>query len=230
MTIACRPHQGPADTSMARPRAVLWDWDNTLVDGWPTITMALNAAFARFGMPSWTVAETRSRVRHSLRDSFPGLFGEAWPLARDTFYAAFAERHLAEVRLLDGAQAALDAAGDAWQAVVSNKSGRFLRAEAAHLGVAGRFGMLVGAGDAAADKPDPAAIRLGLAGRPGGTDVWYVGDTRLDMDAARAAGCLAVLVGPADHDGGPTHCAPDLHFADLRSLAAALASAGTVTG
>ncbi len=215
---------------MTPPRAILWDWDNTLVDGWATIAAALNVVFAGFSMPLWTVAETRSRVRRSLRDSFPELFGDAWPAARDTFYAAFAEHHLQEVRLLDGVSAALDAGGDAYQAVVSNKNGRFLRAEAAHLGVAPRFAALIGAGDATADKPDPAPIHLALAGRPTGADVWYVGDTRLDMEAARAAGCTAVLVGPADHDGGPAYCAPDLHFSDLRTLAAALASHGVRTG
>lgn len=212
------------------PRAILWDWDNTLVDGWATIAAALNATFTAFSMPLWTVADTRNRVRRSLRDSFPDLFGDAWPRARDIFYAAFAEHHLQQVRLLDGAEAALAAGGAVYQAVVSNKNGRFLRAEAAHLGVAERFAALVGAGDAAADKPDPAPIHLALAGRPAGTDVWYVGDTRLDMDAARAAGCTAVLVGPADHDGGPAHCAPDMHFEDLRSLAVALASGRVGTG
>jgi phosphoglycolate phosphatase len=54
--------------------------------------------------------------------------------------------------------------------------------------------------------------------------VWYVGDTALDMQAARAAGCTAVLLGDAAHDGGVTHARPDLHFADGHALAAALAS------
>src|ERR1041385_4345016 len=31
-----------------RPRVLLYDWDNTLVDGWAGITAALNAAFTAF--------------------------------------------------------------------------------------------------------------------------------------------------------------------------------------
>jgi len=52
--------------------------------------------------------------------------------------------------------------------------------------------------------------------------VWYLGDTALDMQAARAAGVTAVLVGDAAHDGGVDHAAPDLHFLSAHALAARL--------
>jgi len=212
------------------PRAILWDWDNTLVDSWPTIGAALNETLAAFSLPVWTDAEVRGRVRHSLRDSFPALFGTEWERARDIYLDAFARRHLERLALLAGAQAALDAAAGRYMAVVSNKTGPFLRREAAHLRLDRHFAALVGAGDASADKPDPAAIRLGLGQHTTGPDVWYVGDTGLDMDAARAAGCTAVLVGAAEHEGGPAQCRPDLHFPDLTALAAALASGGGGAG
>jgi phosphoglycolate phosphatase len=108
------------------------------------------------------------------------------------------------------------------QGVISNKQGPLLRAEAAHLGWARHFGCLVGAGDAVADKPDPAPFRmaLGALGLPAGPEVWYVGDTALDMQAARAAGCTAVLLGDAAHDGGVANAAPDRGFADGAALAA----------
>jgi phosphoglycolate phosphatase len=32
------------------PRAILFDWDNTLVDTWPTILDALNTTFEAFHM------------------------------------------------------------------------------------------------------------------------------------------------------------------------------------
>ena len=50
--------------------------------------------------------------------------------------------------------------------------------------------------------------------------IWYVGDTALDMQAARAAGCTAVLLGDAAHDGGVAAAAPDLSFAGAHALAA----------
>jgi hypothetical protein len=69
------------------PRAILFDWDNTLVDAWGTIQLALNAALTAMGQSAWTMEETRVRVRASLRDSFPRMFGDRWPEARDIFYA-----------------------------------------------------------------------------------------------------------------------------------------------
>ena len=121
------------------PSILLYDWDNTLVDGWAGITAALNAVFDAFAMPHWTVADTRARVRVSLRDSFPVMFGADWERARDIFYATLEAQHLHHVAPMPGAAEAL-AAGAAWpQGVVSNKAGKFLRAEVAHLGWAAPF-------------------------------------------------------------------------------------------
>ena len=118
---------------------------------------------------------------------------------------------------MPGAAEAL-AAGAAWpQGVVSNKAGRYLRAEVAHLGWAERISAPWSArATRRADKPDPAPILLALQrlGHPVDASVWYLGDTALDMHAARAAGVTAVLVGDAAHDGGIDQAAPDLHFPD----------------
>jgi len=209
-----------------QPTVLLYDWDNTLVDGWAGIATALNAVFDAFAMPRWSVSDTRARVRVSLRDSFPAMFGAEWERARDIFYATLKEGHLRHVTPMPGASEAL-AAGAAWlQGVVSNKAGHFLRAEVAHLGWASHFGAVVGAGDALADKPDPAPVVLALdrLGRPADHSVWYLGDTALDMETARAAGVTAVLVGDAAHDGGIDRARPDLHFPDARALAARLSA------
>ena len=209
-----------------RPAVLLFDWDNTLVDGWTGITAALNAAFGAFDKPLWTVEDTKQRVRVSLKESFPLMFGDKWERARDIFYDTFHGDHLDHVTPMPGAAEAL-LAGAAWPlGVVSNKAGKFLRAEVVHLGWSPRFGAVVGAGDASADKPDPAPILLALEqlGFPAGREVWYMGDTALDMRAARAAGVTAVLVGDAAHDGGVEHAVPDLHVHSAHELAAWLKS------
>jgi phosphoglycolate phosphatase len=203
-----------------RPTHILYDWDNTLVDAWAGVAAALNAAFTAFGLPAWSLEDTRARVRTSLRDSFPPLFGPGWTRARDIFYATLEACHLNHVTPLPGTEALLAAQPPARQGVVSNKTGRYLRAEVAHLGWADRFAAVIGAGDAAADKPDPAPLRLALdqMGAAPGPTIWYVGDTASDMQAARAAGVTAVLLGDASHDGGIDLAAPDLHFPDAVSL------------
>jgi phosphoglycolate phosphatase len=212
---------------LPRPSAILWDWDNTLVDGWLAIAAGLNAAFAAHGLPQWSLEEVKGRVRRSLRETFPEMFGANWEGAREIFYTEVRARHLSVLTPMPGAEAALRAAARlAPQGVVSNKQGPLLRAEAAQLGWGQFFRAEVGAGDARADKPDPAPLLMALqaCGIEAGSAVWYVGDTALDMQAARAAGCTAVLLGDASHDGGVANAAPDAAFADGHALAAHLAS------
>ena len=209
------------------PEAIIFDWDNTLANGWAAIHAGLNAAFRGFGKPEWTMEDVLANTRRSLAESFPDIFGPEWHRARDLFYAAVREKHLDVLRPMPGTAPMLRVAVTvAPLAIVSNKQGPMLRDEVAHMRWDGFFRAAIGAGDAGGDKPDPAPMRLALraCAVPAGPAAWYVGDTALDMQAARAAGVTAVLLGDAAHDGGIDACAPDLHFADATALAAHLST------
>ena len=204
------------------PAAIIFDWDNTLANGWAAIHAGLNAAFRGFEKPEWTMEDVLANTRRSLAESFPEIFGADWHRARDIFYGAVREKHLEVLRPMPGTAAMLRVAVTvAPLAIVSNKQGPMLRDEVAHLRWDGFFRAAIGAGDAARDKPDPAPMRRALqaCATPPGGRAWYVGDTALDMQAARAAGLTAVLLGDAAHDGGVAACAPELHFADAAALA-----------
>jgi phosphoglycolate phosphatase len=217
----------PWPPGLARPRALLFDWDNTLVDSWTTIAAALNETFAEFGKPAWTLAETKARVRRSVRERFPAMFGDQWQRAADVFYAAFKRTHLQTLKPTPGADALIKslAARGLYLGVVSNKNGPILRVEAEHLGWTGHFGCIVGATDAPRDKPDAEPVRLALA--PGGIEpcgtVWLVGDADIDMECAHNAGCTAVLLHPEPPgaDWGP-HL-PALRLSDCNALLSLLA-------
>lgn len=180
------------------PRAVLFDWDNTLVDTWATIHDATNATLTAMGRPVWTFDETRQRVRRALRESFPELFGDQWEKARDIFYARFREIHLETLAKMPGSGELIRELSEKgiYLGVVSNKAGDHLRREAAYLGWDRYFGRLVGATDAARDKPaiDPVLLALRGSGVSPGSDVWFVGDTSIDMQCALDANCVAILV------------------------------------
>jgi phosphoglycolate phosphatase len=204
-------------------RAILFDWDDTLIDNWAAIGDALNAAFRAMGREPWTHGETRRRVRKSLRDSFPEMFGDRWEEARDIFYADFAANHLGTLSERPGASAMLESlrAAGILMAVISNKRGDFLRREAGHLGWRGYFGGLVGAGDAAADKPDAAPVEMALTqiGIEAGREVWVVGDTWVDLAAARGAGCVPVLIGPSIPDTAELEShPPEIHVESFDAL------------
>lgn len=186
------------------PKALLFDWDNTLVDTWPIIHDALVVTFEAMGREPWTLEETKERVRRSLRDAFPALFGERWEEARQLYLDTFTSMHLERLTAIAGAETLLAAlAKDGYYlGVVSNKTGRVLRREAEHLGWTGYFRRLVGAGDAPADKPDPAPVRVALAGSDIPAEaVWFVGDTAIDVDCALQSGCVPVLIGTGEAAG-----------------------------
>ncbi len=162
-----------------RPRAILFDWDNTLVDSWATIHEALNAVMTAMDKPLWSLQETKERVRLSLRESFPIHFGNRWEEARRIYLDVFSAIHLERLRALPDRGELLRALfGERiFLGVVSNKTGSLLRREADWIGWSAFFGSVIGAGDAAVDKPHAAPVALALepSGIEGGEAVWFVG-------------------------------------------------------
>ena len=189
-------------TRLPKPAAILFDWDNTLVDNWAAIARALNAARGAFGHPDLSEAEVRGWVRQSMRNSFPAMFGEAWTEARDIFYGSFRAHHLEMLNPLPGAGELLQFLNGLglYVGIVSNKHGDYLRKEIRHLAWTGYFGRAVGAGDAVEDKPAVAAVDLALSGTGIGRSdaVWFVGDAAIDMECAIRAGCTPVLRATGD--------------------------------
>lgn len=207
---------------LARPRAILFDWDNTLVDSWTTIHEALNIVMAVMNRPSWSLEETQERVRLSLRESFPLYFGERWEEARDIYLDAFKSIHLERLTALPGRRELLDglAGKGVVLGVVSNKTGGLLRREAEELGWTRLFGSIVGAGDVIADKPHPAPVALALepSGIAAGERVWLVGDTGVDMACARNSGCVPILLGSGSADTDMPGCEPRCVCPDPKAL------------
>lgn len=184
---------------MGFPRAIIFDWDNTLVDTGPIIAEALNETRRAFGLPEWTVEEVRLQSANSLRDSFPKVFGEDWKKAREIFYA-----HVEKVHLLR--LTALPDSGDLLKwlheegvplFVVSTKRGDLLRKEIEHIGWKEYFAGVTGSLDAPKDKPEREAVSFALS--QGGlalddSAIWFVGDNELDVKTARNSGCTPVLI------------------------------------
>ena len=207
---------------VGRPEAILFDWDNTLIDSWTTIHDALSVVMAAMGEPSWSLEETKARVRLSLRQSFPRIFGERWMEAQKIYLDAFRAIHLARLTPLPGCRELLEglAQRPVFLGVVSNKTGAILRREVEELGWERFFGSVVGAGDAVADKPDPAAVALALApsGLAAGERVWMVGDTGVDVECARKSGCVPILLGAGLPPEEPPGTAPRRVCPDATAL------------
>ena len=125
--------------------------------------------------------------------------------------------HLDRLSPLPGAADALGQLVEAgiYLGVVSNKTGRLLRAEAKHLGWDSHFGQIIGAGDAQRDKPapDPVVMALRDSSVEPGLTVWFAGDAEIDLECAQNSGCIPVLVRPEAPAPGEFKVAqPTLHF------------------
>jgi phosphoglycolate phosphatase len=180
------------------PRAVIFDWDDTIIDSWGPSLKSLNTALVAMGEKPWSDDEARRRAGPSARDLFRQLFGDRWQEADKIFFDALRALFLEHIPVFPDVEPVLRTLAEhkVYMAVVSNKRGPLLRTEAKDTGFDRYFGKVVGAGDAAADKPDPAPVHMALEGSgiAPGAHVWFVGDSHTDMLCAANTGCTALLV------------------------------------
>lgn len=215
---------------LTRPRALLFDWDNTLVDTLPVIHHALHQTMEQWNLPCWSMAEVKLRVGKSMRDAFPAIFGDEWEAAGAFYLQQYRACHLQQLQPLPGALSVMEYASNAnvFTAIVSNKTSRNLHIEMEHLGWTSYVDSIVGAGDAAQDKPatDPAVLALQGTDITLSPDVWFVGDTTTDLGCAQAGNMAAILYGDVSLDdetgtsyrGFPVHAHTPDHSALLKLL------------
>lgn len=181
------------------PKAVLFDWDNTLVDSWRRTYDVLNKTLDYYGRPSLTEIQFLQRPQVSLKDSFPEMFGDDWHEAERIYYRLYEELHLKLLLPLPGVEKLLARLkeNNVCMAVVSNKNGNFLRKEVEFLNWRSYFVRVVGSGDVASDKPSPLPAKLALAsvGVAPSKDVLFVGDSTIDIQCARNSGCSPIIIG-----------------------------------
>lgn len=203
--------------ALSRPDALLFDWDGTLVDSHPVLAAAMNHTLEAYGREPWTYDQWQAWLGLSARDAFPKEFGDDWQEARRIYLDAYGKLHLEQIQLLAGAEDLIAAiAGKSVPlAVVSNKTGHYLRSEAEHFGWQDIFKSFVGSGDSAHDKPaaDPVYDAMRPMGIQPGPKTWFIGDNDIDVACGRAAKCTTILVG----DGYPDS-KPDCRVIDLVAL------------
>lgn len=189
--------------SLRKPSAVLFDWDNTLVDNWDCIGQALNHTLQTMGHPIYSPDELNQKMRQSSREHFSSVFGESRvEEARSIFYTHLKNKHIESLKVIEGALQLLELFSEVNipMGVVSTKNGDMLRKEMDHLGWNHYFGSsVVGAGDAKHDKPHQASFDHAIQGIMAQDilsykDVWYVGDTETDMTLAKTVGCVPIFI------------------------------------
>ncbi len=181
------------------PQAIIFDWDNTLVDTWGIIHQAMHNMFMEFGKSPWSLDEVKDRVAHSMRDTFPKMFGDEWEAAAKSYQQHYRNIHLEHIKPMTGAEDTLKFLQDINMptAIISNKKNDNLQKEVPHLGWKKYFAAMVGSGDAKRDKPYPDQLYVALKQLDfeDSTPVWYIGDSVIDLQFCANSGAMPILFG-----------------------------------
>lgn len=209
----------------SKPRAVLFDWDNTLVDNWDVLLRVMNITLESMGHRPWSNEEGHRNIRKTANELFPELFADGAERAKEIFYDAFAVEHIQHLKLIEGAEDLLQmlAAQNIMMGVVSNKNSHYLRKECDHLNWNHYFKTLVGAGDTQKGKPapDPALLALEHMQLSASNDIWFIGDTDVDILTAHHAGLHPIYIATprmAESEKTLQTSLSDIQFSTVRSL------------
>lgn len=196
-----------------RFRAVAFDLDGTLIDTAPDIAAATNAMLVRLGYPPLPgddivelIGQGIDRLVGEALGRSIGACAEPAMLARaiSLFRDCYGEALFVQGRVYPGVIDALDAlaARGVPACCVTNKPSAFALRLLDAAALSGRLLFTLGADRPEERKPAPHLLLVAcerLAVRP--RELLYVGDSRTDLDAARAAGCGAALVDYGYHHG-----------------------------
>jgi len=217
---------------------IAFDLDGTLVDTAPDLVRALNAAIAPAGLDSVPLSDVRAMVGRGARALIERAFanaGRAAPPedelsgALELFLSVYREGIADLSRPFPGVEAALDELADAGArlSVCTNKPGWLAVPLLQALDLADRFERIVGAEDSPAKKPDPAHVLMALGGAPVEAGDILVGDSRVDFEAARAAGAGIILFENGYDEKPVRMLGADRLFNSYKNLAAL--TAGLIT-
>ena len=190
--------------NLRKPDAIIYDWDNTLVDTWPLIKNAINATMRSLNREEWSLEKVRDSVHKSMRESFPEIFGNEWERAGEIYKKAYQDINIAQISLLKNSFELLSFVKslNIPQFLVSNKIGATLRKEVKKLQLEHLFFSLVGAQDANFDKPSREPADFALMGSqidPKKHHIWFVGDTIADVECAHNLGACPIIYGHSDN-------------------------------
>ena len=177
-------------------RLAIFDLDGTLVDSVEDLAASVNHALGLLGLPRRTLDEIRGFVGEGARVLLERAVAPRADLvepALAAWWRHYEDHCLDRTRPYPGIDALL-ASAHRTLAVHTNKPGALARRILDGLGLGSRFALVVG-GDEAPRKPDPAGVRLiqaRLGAAPEATV--FVGDSLVDLAAARAAGVRYVAV------------------------------------
>ena len=216
---------------LAGARAVGFDLDGTLIDSAPDLAAAANTALRTVGLAPLPEAKITDFIGEGMdrlidaavQASAGGVPDESRrEAARAAFRRSYGAQPFARSRVYPGVRTALRAlqARRLSLCCLTNKPGEFAEALLVAAGLRSLFALVLTPAAAAERKPSPLLLQRAcaqLAIAP--AELVYVGDSSLDVQAARAAGCPVVGVSYGYHTAQLQAAGPDALLDSLLELA-----------
>ncbi len=177
---------------------ILFDLDGTLIDSTEAILESFSVAFKSFNVPVPDDALIKMEIGHPLDVMFATLGVEASSI--DTYVNEYKMHYrkisCAKTVLLPGAREAVELASQhAVLGVVTTKTAKYSIELLEHMGLMQYFDVLVGREDVDHPKPHPEPILKALFKlQADTTNNWMIGDTPMDLLAAKSANIKSVAV------------------------------------
>ncbi|MGX1305879.1 phosphoglycolate phosphatase [Amorphus suaedae] len=218
---------------MTRPHTLVFDLDGTLVETAPDLTAALNTVLAIEGLPRADPIRARNAIGHGARAmihrALTDISEPADDARLDRLLAEFLDyyvEHIAdESHVFPGVLEALDRLGaDGWQfAVCTNKRAPLANKLLDALDLSRRFQVIAGPDTYGMAKPDPAHLLRTIEAAGGdAARAIMVGDSRTDVDTARAASVPVIGVDFGYTDTPMAEIGPDVVISHYDAFEAAV--------
>jgi phosphoglycolate phosphatase len=218
------------------PATIVFDLDGTLVDTAPDLAAAMNAVLHHFGRPAVDAEAVRHMVGHGARRMIElglvmtgGGDGAMVEAGVPVFLDSYARNICVESRPWDGVEAALTAlAGEGHSiALCTNKPKALTLSLLEALGWSQTFAAVLGGDSLPVRKPDPRHVieTIELAGGSVERAI-FVGDSVVDVGAARAAGLPVVLTSFGYTDVPARDLSPDAVIDHFDALIPTLRAVG----
>ncbi len=180
-------------------KAVIFDWDGTIVDTCGLILDAHNHVRTYFDKALWTMDDFLGSASESAREYYPKIYGDQSDRAQEVLYEYVEANHLNYLETMKESKELLDFIQQSGlpMAVVSNKRHKTLLKEIEHVKYQDYFDYVIGAGVAKRDKPSPDPLLEAIKSlnrdlKP--EDILYVGDTETDLLTAQNTNTAFVFI------------------------------------
>jgi len=179
--------------------SIIFDLDGTLIDSIPDIANSMNKVLVQYGLPQHTCEQYKYFVGRGIKNlvekSVPEGYNGDLESIFNSMMMEYAPNSTNQTTIYDGIPELLDylSLNNVKMAILSNKADSITQKICHATFSRWKFEVIMGATDDFPRKPNPeSALFIAETMNVKPSDLFYLGDTNIDMQTANAAGFFSV--------------------------------------